>query len=237
MQIPDLFKVLADYLGFAADFLSFRGMERYRMSESVDPTLAAYFVAGVLIAYLFATARRFPGYQPLAEARQAALPPSSSDDSLKSYGADMTRFIILSAVGTVVAHWFLCVAAWVVGGAPMGGINATMNAALATNAVYHPIAAVLTRLRMELERAAEKRKLRPRSAAIVSLTLLVVPCLLLSYWIYALASVHGLGLGRTSAIFSLSFVGLLVVLGAGAACLLRLDDDADDNADESQATS
>ncbi|HEX5051009.1 MAG TPA: hypothetical protein VFZ65_04495, partial [Planctomycetota bacterium] len=68
MQIPDVFKVLADYLGFAADFLSFRGMERYRLSETVDPTLAAFFVAGVLLAYLFATARRFPGYQALASA-------------------------------------------------------------------------------------------------------------------------------------------------------------------------
>jgi len=106
MQFPDLFKVIADYVGFVVDFLAFRGLRDYALKPAVDPVLAAYFVVGVLFAYLLSTARRFPGYEKHLEAGTPKRAPSGTTTApLKEHSSDMALFIMASMLGAVVVHW------------------------------------------------------------------------------------------------------------------------------------
>jgi hypothetical protein len=58
MEINGLFETLAGYLDFFIDFMLFRGMEKYTRLGSVSPTLVAFYVTGVFIAYLVSSVRK-----------------------------------------------------------------------------------------------------------------------------------------------------------------------------------
>lgn len=219
MQFPDLFQILADFLSFVADFLSVRGMDKYLRQETVDAGLAAYFVTGVLIAYLFATAKRFPGYEWLlrrARGRRRALVVGDVDP-IAGHGADMARYAIVSILGAIVGHVLLVAASRLLGGEELGGLRVTMNAALAWNAVYHPLNAMLQLARRSAEKAHLARLLRPGAGRLLVISLGVLPHLLNVYWIYALAAVHGTTVPRMALLFGLSVGGILLVGGIGFA--------------------
>lgn len=237
MQFPDLFKVLADYLGFVADFLSCRCMETHIGKRVVDPALASYFVAGVLIAYLFATATRVPGYE--SNSRGAAgfgsARAQTPSEPFKEQTADMVRFVLVSILGAALAHFCLLAANWIVGGVAVSSMQTTINAALAFNAVYHPANAIAKNLSRVLRNARDEGRVKARAATAFLVLLGAVPVGLVFYWLHAMATVHQTGVG-----YMVAVQGIGVVLLALATCLVGLpllkdDGDEDEDAEEPSA--
>ena len=65
MEIKGLFDSLAGYLDFLINFVLLSGMEKYARLGSISPTLVAFFVIGVFVAYLIALMNRVPGYEKI----------------------------------------------------------------------------------------------------------------------------------------------------------------------------
>jgi len=230
MQFPDLFKVIADYVGFVVDFLAFRGLRDYALKPAVDPVLAAYFVVGVLFAYLLSTARRFPGYEKHLEAGTPKRAPSGTTTApLKEHSSDMALFIMASMLGAVVVHWLFVLGNAVLGGDEFGSVKATLNATLAWNAVFHPLNAFAKKCSVLLQAAREKGSVRPRVAGTLGGVLVLVPLALVTQWIHAMATVHGTSFWYMAAVQGVSFVALVVLLVAIGSILLKDDDEETDD--------
>lgn len=150
MGIPDLFKTAASYLDFVVDFLSFRGLYTYALKNATSDVLVSYFICG------FAMARFLDLINPIRKAvddlpvlvRDYDFDDSDlwhfrgQDGKLKNVNmASEPAFspMVRSLIGNFGLHLFLLLSTGILGVQPLG-LKVTLNATLAFNAVYLPIA-------------------------------------------------------------------------------------------------
>src|SRR5437870_4214315 len=139
MEIKGLFDSLAGYLDFAIDFLLLSGLEKYARIGTVSPTLVAFFVIGVFVAYLIASTKKVPDYLKASSVPNAAEgATSSSEVDVKGFQTDMARFVLMSILGAVLFHCFLRGYSRVFGMPDINSVKDTLNGVFAYNAVYHP---------------------------------------------------------------------------------------------------
>lgn len=231
MQVPDIFKILADYLEFACDLLACRGLEPYARKGVIDPQLVAYCVTGVALAYLLSSAKKIPGYeQQVVEKRARAGQPKAKPNRRPwaagmGTGSDMVIFVLCLFLGAAVVHPFLVLVNGWVGSGELGTVKDTINAGLAFGAVWHPIRALLLRGEVTLLSGIEAGRIRPTSGRGLLLIGAAAQLGLFFHWATALAAMHVQGRGSMFWVAALATVLFFVVLFSCVAIVMRLDDD------------
>ena len=207
MEIKGLFDSLAGYLDFLIDFVLLSGMEKYARLGSISPTLVAFFVIGVFVAYLIALMNKVPGYEKILFGDQVAL--SDNEPDVKKIQVDMAQFVMTSIMGALVFHGFLKGYSQIFGTPTIGSVKDTLNGIFAYNAMYHPMSAVLHKIGRGV------RALNQATLMAVVLYLAVAITFLVSstYLLYPLAAVHQISIWSL-VLPSVVFVIFLVLLFA-----------------------
>ena len=226
MEIKGLFDALAGYLDFFIDFMLLRGMEQFARLGEISPTLVAYFVIGVFIAYLVSSMKKTPGYLLQKKAASAARdevsppgqqvpsPPSGVSDShaendVKKFQVDMAQFVVLSILGGFLFHGFLDVYAAVFGSPPISSVKDTLNAVFAYNAVYHPFNAFANKINRGAKMLAPLGGAPSAVAVALFVGLTVFYFGAPFYLLYALAAVHQTSIG-SMILPSVAFVAVFI---------------------------
>jgi len=203
VDISGIFEILGKYVDFVVDFLSFGGLQKYQRLGSVSPELMSFFVASVVLSYAIALAKRIPTYESripsgkdsAADRKSAdSSPPDSDPDGDKALTKDSSEIlthVLLSIGGAAFFHGTLLLYHWIRGGESIGNIKDTINAALATNAVYNPCNAFLKQLQRLANAIARVSRRWAIAASLVLLSLSLLYFLFIFYWIDAFAGVHG----------------------------------------------
>jgi hypothetical protein len=185
-----------------------------------------------VVAYLFATARRIPGYERHLQEAEKTLPGPSSHGAVetpKEQGADIARFMIMSVFAVLITHGLLRAGNLLLGGGELRGVKATMNAVLAWGAVYHPLNAFTRKCASLLRAAQERGTVNPRPCAMCLGILSILPHVLVLHFIHALAVVHGTGLWYMAGVQGVGLAALLVLVIVGGVVVLK-DDEPDEEA-------